>query len=147
MPLSEEKTVDVLIELYNEQCEHGRHIEKQRQEVTNLLLTLSGALIALMGILKLTKYCFPLAGFLILIGVLGWLFMRAFERKWDESGERRNFYRRQIEQLTQIETPPPPQNRKTLRKLWEGISILVIVIGVAFVMVIALLLPLHQNPF
>jgi len=141
-PITEKETLTTLVELYKEQCDHGRHTESQRQEATNLLILLTTALLALMGVLHFSKYPSLLFSMLIILfGLLGYFFMRAFERKWDESADRRNFYRKHIENLANfdpnnpkphpnIEPPPSPENRKTLRKFWKGVSLSIIVLGV-----------------
>jgi hypothetical protein len=38
-----------LIELYKNQCAHGRHIERQHQAIASLLFTAGGALVAVKG--------------------------------------------------------------------------------------------------
>lgn len=44
--------LEVLIELYKENCVHGRHIEAQRSVVATMFLTSSGILLSIIGALK-----------------------------------------------------------------------------------------------
>jgi hypothetical protein len=109
-----------LLEFYKEQCSHGRHIESQRQAACTLLLTAGGALIALMGTLKFSIHCAPIACLLFALGWFGKRFVQVYELKWEESSERRNYYREAIETVTGISNPQVARAPGTLRKFWRG---------------------------
>jgi hypothetical protein len=111
MPIDQKDTLGALIEFYKEQCEHGRHTESQRQQVSTLLLSITTALIGLMGALKFSPSCLPLALSLILVGVFGWFFMGKYELKWEETKARRKFYREEIQAKAEVPDPATPRSQ------------------------------------
>jgi hypothetical protein len=140
MPIEEADTLGALLELYKEQCTHGRHIESQRQEITAILFTLAAALITLMGVLNFTFYSFPIGFLLFLVGALGWRFMQRYVEKWNETDKRRTFYRKKIESLALISCTGVTNSPGRLRTLWKLIFAAIMVIGVfctAFVFVLS----------
>jgi hypothetical protein len=101
--------VQALLELYKEQCTHGRHTESQRHLVTAMFLTASGALLTIVSYNKFETWVWPLAGSVCVLGLIGMGFAHVFEIKWEESGLRRNHYRKQVESLTGIDTYDPDE--------------------------------------
>ena len=126
--------------LYNEQCAHGRHTETQRSALTTILLSASGVLVALMGTLKFSIHCIPVAFALISTGLLGRRFVDIYEKKWIETGDRRNFYRDEMQRTGGFGPPKDSNSTKgQLRKLWRNAFSGVVIFGIAcLVLIIAL---------
>ena len=137
MTEEEKSTLETLIEFYKEHCSHGRHTETQRQAAGTLLMTIGGALIALMGALQFSIHCLPLAFLLIGVGIFGRRFMQVFEIKWKETEDRRNFYRGKIQEITTIPTPPVKGSSGTARKFWRNTFNGVTLIGVVCLLIVS----------
>lgn len=98
--------MQALLDLYKEQCSHGRHTESQRHLVTAMVLTAAGALLAVVSSNGFQPWAWPLAACVALLGLLGLGFARVYEIKWDEAGRRRNYYREQLQDLAGIASMP-----------------------------------------
>lgn len=127
--------------LYNEQCAHGRHTETQRATLTTILLSAAGVLVGLIGTLKFSIHCIPVTFALISTGLLGRRFVEIYEQKWEETSDRRNFYRGEMETIGRFGTPTvvPNSSKKQLRRLWRHAFSGVVIFGIAcLVLTIAL---------
>jgi len=136
MTPEERDRLGTLIELYKEQCSHGRHTEAQRQAAGTLLLTAGGALIALMGALQFSIHCAPIAGLLLGLGVFGKRFMGVFEKKWEETSGRRDFYRTEIERITGTPTPNVTSSKGLLRAFWKRTFDAVVITGIVCLLLV-----------
>lgn len=141
--LSSATQVQALLELYKEQCSHGRHTEAQRHLVTAMFLTAAGALLTIVSFNHFARWTWPLAACVCVLGLLGLGFARVFEIKWNELSRRRNYYREQVEDLAGIEAMPedyvprhlkadelPPKHKfSRLRVYWRLTFVFVIGAG------------------
>lgn len=100
--LTAASTLQVLLELYKEQCSHGRHTEGQRHLVSAMFLTAAGVLLTVASTNKFSLEMWPICVSVSTLGLLGLMFSRVYEIKWDETGVRRHYYREQLEDLTGI---------------------------------------------
>ena len=118
---SETQRLQVIVELYKEQCAHGRHTETQRHAASSMFLTAAGALIAVIGAMKFTWQAAPLAVCVVFLGVYAHRFIGVYERKWDELSYRRNHYRELMQSETGLipidPAVDPAANNKNLPKL------------------------------
>ena len=73
---------DILWGMYQENTTQGRHHESQRETVTNLIITITGVLLALIALDdKLNQADLPLAIFVTLLGLWGAVFsLKHYER-------------------------------------------------------------------
>ena len=66
---------DILIKLYDENCNHSRHHENLRATMSNLIILVGTGLLGLVTIDQhITKTALPLTLFLTLLGIFGALF-------------------------------------------------------------------------
>ena len=135
--ITDENRLAPLIEFYKEQCTHGRHTETQRQAAGALLLAAAGGLIAIMGTLRFSIHCFPLAFLVVGLGIFGWLFMRVFEDKWTGTEERRNHYRKDVERIAEILPPEVAGSSHSLRRFWRGTFHAVTVTGIVCLFIVS----------
>ena len=133
----DKETLTACLELYKEQCTHGRHTEAQRQLVATFLFTAAGALVAVMGTLHFSIHCLPIAILLFCLGVFGYHFVRIYEIKWTETSERRNDYRTKIQKILPG-TEPTGANAThgTLRQFWRRAFIGVWIVGVVCFLIV-----------
>lgn len=67
--------------MFQENCEHGRHHESQRQGVTNLILVLTGAAITVIAHDGIEQEDRWLASFIVFLGIFGAAFsLKCYER-------------------------------------------------------------------
>lgn len=128
------KRLQVITELYKEQCAHGRHTETQRHAASAMFLAFAGALMAVIGAMKFAWQAAPLAVCLIFLGSYARRFIGVYERKWDELSFRRAHYRKLMQGETGLQPidetiDPAARNRglPRLRDYWKqtfrGVSI------------------------
>lgn len=126
--------LSALLQLYKEQCDHGRHIETQRQLVSALLLTASGGSLGYWFLNADHFRIWVLPSCAIILGLLGIAFNRAYVVKWDEAGVRREDYRKLIEAagaIFRVERERKRARYSRLRTYWYLIFALVITAGIA----------------
>ncbi len=95
------ETLEVLRIMYEEQRAQARYLGTQRTTVSNLLLTLSVAILALIGHLKFQPSSLPLALFLILIGICGCLVCSKLYERTRFHLHRSSHYRKKLDELFQ----------------------------------------------
>jgi hypothetical protein len=67
---------DSLLKFFDEHSTQARRHEDQRERMTNLILVISGALVAFIGQSSLATYTLPAALLMIFLGLFGWLFAK-----------------------------------------------------------------------
>ena len=89
---------EILLNMFNEHCIHGRQHEKQRSTVTSILLSISAALIALVSLDdSINKSDIPIGLFLISIGVFGAIFCAKLYERFRLHMEHVKIYREELE--------------------------------------------------
>lgn len=128
--------LQVLVELYKEQCAQGRHAEAQRHTVSAMMFTLCAALIAVMGTMKFELSAAPLAVCVIALGLYARRFVSAFEAKWDQLSRRQKYYREQMQALAGVDPVPEavdkaaigrdgkPRLRRYWRRSFDGLAVI-----------------------
>src|SRR4026207_1895475 len=72
---------DFLWGMYQEHTTQGRHHESQRASLTNYIIVVAGGLVAFIANRDVTKVKWPIATFLIIIGLFGAFFTaKQYER-------------------------------------------------------------------
>lgn len=118
-----------LLELYKENCTHGRHIESQRSAVSSMFLTAAGVLLSVVGALKLAPGTLPLAICVIGLAYFAKRFVKMYSLTYHETSRRRRHYRERMEEISGAEHCPPLISGVTLRHHWAGTFDLVLLIG------------------
>ena len=91
---------EILLNMFNEHCIHGRQHEKQRSTVTSILLSISAALIALVAIDdSINKSDIPIGLFLVGIGVFGAIFCAKLYERFRLHMAHVKIYREELEKI------------------------------------------------
>ena len=123
------------MELYKEQTSQSRHIETQRQQVTQLILTVTTALLGVMAALKFSIYCLPLAAALIYLGGFGRRFTLTYVERFDGHMNRARALRKAIDQevasggAQSIFDDNPVTRKARLRDFWLRFHVAVQILG------------------
>jgi hypothetical protein len=92
--------VNVLLAMYNEQCNQARHYESQRATVSGFLIAISAALIGLMTYDKsISRSDLPPAIFLLALGIFGALSSSKHYERSLRHGKRAQKYREKLNEL------------------------------------------------
>jgi hypothetical protein len=118
-----------LLEIYKEHCAHGRHLETQRSAVASMFLAASGVLLSVAGALDFKLASLPLAVCVIGMAYFAKQFISVYAEKWDETCERRRYYREQMEELSGAERGNFVKSSRRLRRYWEWTFNAILVIG------------------
>jgi hypothetical protein len=86
-----------LIEMHKEQVTHGRHTETQRLEVTKFILAAAAALVGVMGVLKFSIHCIPVAAGVIYLGWFGRQITNTFIERFDGHMRRARALRQAVD--------------------------------------------------
>jgi len=90
---------NILIEVYKEQCTHGRHHEAQRTAMSNLILIAATGIIAFVTFDdKLNLFDLPIALFLVILGLFGALFSVKFGERFKHHSSRSREIRNQLDE-------------------------------------------------
>ena len=149
--------VEYLIRFYEEHATQARQHETLRSNMSNLMMVISGAIIAVISAAKFDLYTLPLSMFLIFFGYYG----RNFSRKHYGKNRFHNAVmfeiRKEIEKHPNIKSPKLTYNIKkrakwdnksdpelSLHEFWERLLISISIIGIGFFVISLLvnLLPL-----
>jgi len=136
--------IEVLLEMYKIQTARSEHFENQRATITNLIITLATALVALAtfdgSILRPDFW----NGLLVaLLGLFGYAASRLHSQRARRHGKRAEEYRNALDKklpragINAIRTNLPEENTY-LYRVWNGIHVAITVIG-GFVLIHALL--------
>ena len=134
---------DVLWGMYQEHCTQGRHHEEQRATMSNLVLALSGGVLGLMTLKDLSTDTWPLAVFLILLGLFGALFSAKHYERFCFHMTAASVHRAKLEtllpdsQLLELRRTAelqhagtrPPLRRARLHLFWIGLHAAVALVG------------------
>jgi hypothetical protein len=97
---SAETLRDIFWKMYQENVTEGRHHETQRATVTNLVITIAAAALALVTFDKaITTVDLPLTIFLVLLGMFGAAFSSKYYERFQLHMERARAYRNAIDSL------------------------------------------------
>lgn len=125
------------LELYKEQCTHGRHIESQRQTMASMLLVFAGGLLAADATLRFSIFTFPLSLGVCLLACAGYRLITIFGNKWDETRKRRDDYRMKLLAIEteRDQTNGTPDSHGTashgmLRRGWRTIFVFTGIVGI-----------------
>jgi hypothetical protein len=145
---------DVLWNMYQEHCIHGRHHETLRATTTNLLLVIAAGALAVIthGDKSLALDNLPLAVMLVLIGLLGIIFSAKYHERFEMHMERARQYRDALEKLipaSNIVSLKTRADEKTERKyprlfhlrlykFWIGLHFLVAFLGLILAVLIVI---------
>ena len=141
---------DVLLKLYEEQCNQGRNCESQRSIVTNLIFTVSFGIIGLLVQKDFIPESLPLAFLIIVLGIYGGIMSAKLYERWQFHMTRARYYRRRIEELnpdTQVEQLTMKSNDEhnqqhsifskiRIHWIWVTLYIFIIMTGIASVIFI-----------
>lgn len=97
MPMDDEKIIDVLLQLNQQNLDRGKHHQDQRAAVANILLILAGGLLALTALdQEITRLdVFP-ASFLLAIGITGAVWSVKQHERYDFYSHRARAYKRAL---------------------------------------------------
>lgn len=118
-----------LLEMYKEHCAHGRHLETQRSAVASMFLTASGVLLSVAGALEFKLASLPLAACVVGMAYFAKQFISVYAEKWDETCERRRYYREQMEELSGAKRGQFSKGSRRLRRYWVWTFNAVLVVG------------------
>jgi Na+/melibiose symporter-like transporter len=94
------RTITLLLEMYKENTNHGRHLESQRQLVAGFILTIAAATLGALSNLKFRRdACVGLGLVLIVFGVMGSLFSIVQYGKYNQSRIRWRGARERLAEL------------------------------------------------
>lgn len=142
--------LELLVRMYEEQRTHARHHEEQRSAVTNFLITITVAILALVGHLQSEVTAMPLAVFLVFVGVYGGLVsLKLYERNRFHA-RRASGYRDELDRLcpdariVEIKHAAAAKHRMRcprlhgvrLHKLWIALHGFITVLGLTCIVVI-----------
>jgi hypothetical protein len=146
---------DILWNMYQEHCTHGRHTETLRATTTNILLAVAAGTIAVIthGDNSIALKNLPLAILLVLVGLLGAIFSAKYHERFAMHTERARKYRDALEKLvpasdirllkTQAdeisEKKYPRLFHLRLYKFWITLHFLVAVLGLVLAALIIVL--------
>lgn len=150
------ETLEALRIMFEEQRTQARYLGTQRATVSNLLLTITVAILALIGHLKFQLSSLPLAIFLIFIGIYGCLVFRKLYERTRFHLLRSSYYSKKIDKLfpeaeiLKIKLESDKEHSKIFPKLekiglnhvWIILNILMVVLGIvcAFAIIIKYIL-------
>jgi len=136
--------VDVLLKFCEEQWAQCRQSEAQRATVTNFVITIAAAALAVMAHKGLGLSCLPLAVFLTILGLYGTLTSAKLYERWRFNRNRaRGWYRRIDElrpeaHLMELRGASDAKHGDWLRRvrlnwLWVALHALITVVGLVCV--------------
>jgi hypothetical protein len=135
---------EALLEMYKAQVHRSEHYDNQRAMITNVVITLSAALIALATFDNKLSGTDWLNGFFIaLLGGFGWLASRFHgERSW-RHGKRAAEYRNELDKVLPDAGINVVRNRVTekdthINRVWELLHVAIIAMG-ALLIILAVL--------
>lgn len=133
---------DAILEMYKIQIHRSEHYENQRVAVTNVVITLAAALVALATFDNDLSQADSFNGALIvLLGVFGLVATKLHGARAKRHGQRASEYRNALDQrlpnagINKTRDLVPNQNTY-LRRVWEMLHLAIILIGV-FLFVLA----------
>ena len=127
---------EALLEMYKVQVHRSEHYETQRAAVTNVIITLSAALVALATFdNNLSRADFWNGFFIVLLGIFGWVASRLHGARSRRHGERADEYRNELSNVLPDAGINEIRNRvagkKThLNRVWQWLHLAIITIGV-----------------
>jgi hypothetical protein len=97
------RAITVLLEMYKENTNHGRHLETQRQLVTGFVLTIAAAALGALATLHFKKdACVGLGFVLVVFGLIGTLFSIVQYGKYTQSRQRWRAARERLARLSPL---------------------------------------------
>jgi hypothetical protein len=126
---------EALLEMYKVQVHRSEHYENQRAVVTNVIITLSAALVALATFdNNLSRADCWNGFFIILLGFFGWIASRLHGARSRRHGQRAAEYRKELDkELPDAginEVRDRVQKKSThLNRVWEWLHLAIIIIG------------------
>jgi hypothetical protein len=117
--MNKEKS-DFLLAMYQEHTTHGRHHETQRAGATNLIIVVSGGILAFIANKGITKDTWPLAAFLFILGLFGALFSAKHYERYCYHRAHMRKYREHLEScighgLGNIRTEAKEESKRNIR--------------------------------
>ena len=136
--------IEVLLEMYKSQIARSEHYENQRATITNLMISLAVALIALATLDgNITKSDIWVGLLLFLLGLFGYSASRLHSHRSRRHGKRAESYRNALDKklpragINAIREKVPEESTY-LYRIWNGIPVAIMIIGL-FILVIVLL--------
>jgi hypothetical protein len=127
---------EFMMEFYREENTHARHTEMQRLEVTKFLLAAAAALLGVMGALKFSIHCVPLALGMMYLGWFGQRMLEVHASRFDDHRKRARAARRFVDHTVGqnelgkiIDKYPIDKSVGRVRHFWESINRALIVFG------------------
>lgn len=126
---------DLMMDVYREQTTQGRHIEGQRLEVTKFILASAAALLGVMGALKFSIHCLPLAVALVYLGVFGRRLTAIYVARFEGHMDRARAIRQEIDtnlqqgMLQVILDAHPVVKAERVRTFWTRIHRAIVIFG------------------
>lgn len=125
----------LLLELYKEQTSQGRHTETQRQQVTQLIIGVTTALLGVMAALKFSVHCLPLAVAMIYLGGFGRRFTSTYIERFDGHMGRARVLRKAVDQevasglVQSLFDGNPVTKTGRVRNYWLGLHRAIQILG------------------
>ncbi len=138
---------EILLNMFNEHCIHGRQHESQRSTVTSIILSISAALVALVSLDDaINKSDIPIGAFLIGVGAFGAIFCAKLYERFRLHMEHVKIYREELQKLDEElkvndlhweaennHTPNATLNKIALNKLWVFLNLFIAFLGLLIV--------------
>ena len=136
---------DFLWGMYEEHTTQGRHHETQRASVTNFIIVVAGGLIAFIANKDVTKDKWPLAAFLIIVGLFGALFSAKQYERFRFHMVAAGLYREELEKIVGNDVGEIRHKAKAVHKsgfpsllvklrlyyFWIALHLLIMALGIA----------------
>ena len=147
---NELKEIDVLISFYKERNTSARNSEAQRTNITNFVITISGALLALIGYIGFLIYTLPIAIIIVILGIYGAIMSAKLYERFQYHNSVAKSYERQINELcprvdikllirsarNEHKKRFPRLYDMRLNKLWLFLHISIIILGIICIFII-----------
>lgn len=147
---NELKEIDVLISFYKERNTSSRNSEAQRTNITHFVITISGALLALIGYIGFLIYTLPIAIIIVMLGIYGAIMSaKLYERFQYHNSVAKSYERRINELCPRVDTKLlirsvrkehkkrfPRLYNMRLNKLWLLLHISIISLGIICIFII-----------
>lgn len=136
---------DFLWGMYEEHTTQGRHHETQRASVTNFIIVVAGGLVAFIANKDVTKDKWPLAAFLIIVGLFGALFSAKQYERFRFHMVAAGLYREELEKIVGGDVDEIGHKAKGVHKssfpsllvklrlyyFWIALHLLIMALGIA----------------
>ena len=146
------KDIEILLKFCEEHYTWCRHTEEQRSTMTNLIISITGALLAFVAFLGFTINALPIAIFLVILGIYGVIMILKFHERFRLHLELAGQWANRIDELcpnAELNLRSKKAYKKhgkkynklkkiKLYRFWVFIHVLISLMGVGLIIIILL---------